>query len=352
MPRKKKEEIEILSPDLARESLLSKYPGLCDKKPVPEPISLELCLRSPSTQLNILTGEGGFRPGAIVEQYGPESSLKTWLALELCREAQSQFPTQSVAYFDLEQRVDQHTAAVKIGVSLEPFDNGFPRFNYFPETWEEIPTLESLLNRIDDYVLSGLFSLIVVDSVAAMMPLVEIESDDITHVQVAGAPLLLSKGFRKIGPHCARTGTRLWLVNQMRTSFTMTPRGSIAKKEPGGGMALKYAATHRIKTEYMDKERGSDQTGLHILTEKVKYGPNLREAVIPFTLGVGVDKELDLVRAAESYGVVTKRGGGYYEYEGHNIVQGEKAFATMLREDADFKNVLEEKTLHTALSLI
>jgi recombination protein RecA len=289
-----------------------------------------VCLPSPSIGLNISTNEGGFRPGSIVEWFGPEGTLKTWIALQMQNSAQLFEPEKMVSYFDIEQSVDLWTAENAIGVDMGSFPDGTPKFDYFPDpTRDEIPSLEEVLNRLHIMAASGLYSLIIVDSVAALTPLIEQEKADITEAQVMGGPLLMSRAFRKLKPVCARSGTRIWFINQIRTSLIKGPGGMIAKKEPTGGYALRFAATHRYRVEWMEKERDSDTTELRILPEKVKYGPPMRPFTIPITLGHGINREQDIVIYATKYGLLTK-SGSWYSYGTTQLGQGIEKTAAYL----------------------
>lgn len=326
-------------------TLKAKHPTIALPIEKVEPVKPEDCLPTPSLQINIATKDGGIRPGSIVEWYGPEGSLKTWIALEMCREAQNKWADKVVGYIDVEQRVDLYSAATTIGIAMEPFEDGVPRFDYYPKPHDDIPSLEEIVNRVYNMIQSGLYSLIVIDSIAAMMTTVEKTNEDITHVQVAGAPLALSKAFRKIGPACARTGTILWVTNQWRTSFTMVGGRSIAKKEPSGGLALRYAATHRFRCERMEKERESDTSALQILSEKIKYGPSMTVNEVPIVLGHGIDQEKDILMAAADAGVIEKTAQGRYFFEGAQFAHGENKAAQVLIDNPEMTRKIYTETL-------
>lgn len=352
MPKKKDplENEEVVSDRVAAfNTLKTKHPTIGVEIENVEPVTPDQCIPTPSLQLNIATQDGGIRDGSIVEIYGPEGSLKTYLSLEMCREAQHARPDKVVGYIDVEQRVDLHAAINKIGIAMEPFDDGVPRFDYYPKDEDDVPSLEEIVNRVHDMVNSRIYSLIVIDSIAAMMTTVEKTSEDITHVQVAGAPLAMSKAFRKIGPACARTGTILWVTNQWRNTFTMVGGRSISKKEPSGGLALRYAATHRFRIERMEKERESDTSSLQILAEKIKYGPSMTVCEVPVILGHGVDQEKDILLAAAKAGVIERTAQGRYFFEGQQFAHGENRAAQVLRDNPEMTRKLYDATLNAAL---
>ena len=345
----KKKSKEDVGPDRqARiDALKSKYPQVTRiRKPVVK-VPVEACLQTPSISLNLMTNEGGLRPGACIEFYGLEGTLKTWLALEMCREAQTKYPTLSVAYFDPEHAVDKYIAQTKIGVDLGYHDDGMPRFDYVPEEDEEEPTLEDYLNRIYDYAASGLYSFIVLDSVAATMSLWESEQTDITNAKWGGPSIPMSKSMKRIKAVAARTGTRIWYVNQLRTTTIQGPAGPIAKDEPGGGKALRYAATHRYKVAWAKKD--TEYAMLRFTAEKNKYGPPWQSREIPVVMGHGIDKEADLVGEAERLGLLIKSKSWYAYPDGTVLGNGLRQCAGKLREDPGAYYELYNQTMEAGL---
>jgi len=328
-------------------ALKMKYPTITAvRKPV-LPVGPEDCLRSPSMQMCLLTNEGGFRPGSCVEYYGLEGTLKTWHSLEMCREAQFRDPTKAVAYFDPEHAVDLHIAASKIGVDLGTFPDGMPKFDLVPGEGEDEPTLEDYLNRMYDYAASGLYSFIVLDSIAACMSNWESEQTDITNAKWGGPSIPMSKGLKRIKTVCAKTGTRVWYVNQLRTTTVQGPHGPISKDEPGGGKAVRYAATHRYKVAWANKD--SEYAMLRVTAEKNKYGPPWVKVEVPILMGHGVDKEADLLMCAAQHGVVKKSGSWYYTLDGEAIGNGLQNAASKLRDKPDLISEITAATLKAGL---
>jgi recombination protein RecA len=157
----------------------------------------------------------------------------------------------------------------------------------------------------------------------------------------------LSAGFRKIKASCARSGTRLWIVNQVRTTFVSTPTGSIAKLEPGGGFALRFAANHRYQVSWVHKDKDDGKVPmLRVRAEKVKYGPSNGIVEIPCKDGL-IDPYMDLIMAAERYGVVIKKGS-WYEFDGSLIGQGLRAAAAAVEEHKELYDKIYEQTVAKA----
>lgn len=345
--KKKTTEVEIPDAEAAVTSLLGKYKDLTEEKAPPAPVDPAFILPSPSVAINILTGEGGFRPGSIIELYGPENVGKSSFALELSREAQKKFPDKAICYIDVEQRIDKFIAKTMFGIDMGTFPNGLPKFDLYPGQDQEYPSLEDVMNRVHDFAASGLFSLIVIDSMAALVPKVEAEAQDVTHSQVAGAPLMLSRAFRKVGPVVSRSGTVLLCLNQMRISFTQGPQGKIAKKEPSGGNALRFAATHRFRIEWIEKEREDADIKLHVFSDKAKYTVPYKTAVVPITMGEGIDYYADLVECAGQHGVVVK-SGAWFSYNGQQLGQGAIKAGIYLANNPEIAKEIEQKTYEQA----
>lgn len=297
------------------------------------PVDPSTCLKPYSTQWALSTNECGFRPGSVIEVYGMEMTLKTEQALLLCKAAQEQFPTQSVLYCDPEEAVDLFIAEHRLGIDmgmLDP-DIGLKKFIYYPDpSTDVIPTMEDYLNRIYDFAASGLFSLIVLDSVKACQTRYEEKQEDITQQKVAGPALVMSNAFSKIKAICRRTGTRLLCVNQLREKFIKTPQGVITKAEPTGGNSLKFAATHRYRFSWAEKKKETNDQHLIIYSEKVKYGPVWRAIEVPITLGRGYNVEADLLEAAVQTGVLGKNGS-WFTKDGKNLANGEKQGCQLLQ---------------------
>lgn len=303
------------------------------KTPEPTPVAPEDILRSPSISVNLATGKDlGFRAGSMVMVYGPFSSMKTWTALEMCREAQAWRPDLSVAYIDIEHRVDLACASDPIGCAFEPFeDSGLPRFVY-----RKPPTSEKAWEYAKKFAASGAFSLIVFDSVAALKSEKARQRAEIDKGVVADNAGLTTVQLQEVAQYCAETGTIFWALNQLRTVGLNSGR---TKKYFPGGAAWEFYPTHIIKNEFIDKEKEMEDTDIHILFEKNKYGKPMRVAEMPILYGRGIDREKDILRHAVRLEII-KKSGSWFEGEGFKL-QGEDKVSAFLRENPALTKSLE-----------
>jgi len=348
-PKKSAPTEDIITDKAAAFNILQlKHKGIGKKQEAKSVLPSD-CLQSTSTQLNILTNDGGFRPGSIIELYGHFGTLKTTLALELCRQAQAWKPDLSVAYYDPEQAVDLYVAETDMGIDRLLFDDGRPRFDYWPGSEDNIPTLEEILDRIYDVAASGIYSFIVLDSVAACMTLWEKEQDSVSDAKWGGPSILMSKAMKRIKSVCAKTGTILLCVNQLRTKTIMTPQGQKSVEEPGSGFALRYAASHRFKLSWAQKDSEGDDSKLRIQADKVKYGRSWGTIEVPITLGKGVNEEADLVIAAEAQGVLIRKGS-WYTFQDEMVGQGLNKVSANLKAMPQIAQKIKEMTYTEALS--
>lgn len=326
-------------------ALMTQY-GDIKRKTEAKPVDHNGCLRSPSPSFNVATNERGLRPGSVAEVYGLEGTAKTTFHLQLAAQAQRQFPEQSVAIIDPEYAVDLYQAqAYGVDVTGIVPDTGMPRLVFYPDpALDAIPDMEEMLNRIYNFAESGLFSLIILDSIAAAITAYEAKEEDVTTGQFAGPAPLLSKALKKIKAVCAKTGTRLVCINQLRTKIIATPRGAITKEEPGGGMAMRFAATHRVRVAWDGSYRsmsGKECGKLKMFFEKVKYGQPYAEIVVPFVFGEGFDKYEDLVTVAEQAGIFQKNGT-WYSFNGTRLGQGAAQVGEYLRSNPVLAADIEE----------
>jgi recombination protein RecA len=350
-PKKQIDTDPMISDKSAAFNLLaSKHKGIGKKQEVHAVLPSD-CLQSPSTQLNIMTNDGGFRPGSIIEVYGHFGTMKTSLALQLCRVAQEWKPDHSIAYYDPEQAVDLYVAGHEMGINLESFEDGRPRFDYWPAADDEVPTLEEILDRIYDVAASGIYSFVVLDSVAACMTLWEKEADQISDAKWGGPSIMMSKAMKRIKSVCSKTGTILYCVNQLRTKTIQTPQGLKSVEEPGSGFALRYAASHRFKLSWAQKDSEGDDSKLRIVADKVKYGRSWATIETPITLGVGINEEADLVLAAEAQGIIVRKGA-WFSFQDSNIGNGLAKTAANLKAMPTLLAKIKEDTLNAALSKV
>lgn len=331
--KKSDEQLSTSNIETSFAALNKKHGGGLDKPPAIEPVSSEDVLPTPSVALNLLCGpDHGIRKGSIVHWYGPESSLKTWLGLEMCREAQIKWEDKIVAVIDTEFRIDMYQATNLIGVNVEPFDTGVPRFIYRrPHTAEEAWEL------IGDFAASGHFSFILLDSNSTMRSKAVYENPEFSLGQVGSAARINSAALQKYAPTIAESGTILWAVSQMRI-VSMMP---VVTKGPTGGAAWNYYATHEFKCERVAKERESSDQDLQIFAKKMKWSQSLRECEVPIIMGHGVNKEKDIINVAIDLGIM-EQNSSWIKYKGENIGQGKDKSAEVLLNNPDLsKEVLD-----------
>lgn len=347
--KKSTEQEPVINDKLAAYNALKlKHKGLGVSKEV-RPVLPTDCLQTASTQFNLMTNDGGIRPGSIVESWGQYGTMKTSLALQTARMAQLWKPDLSVAYYDPEDSLDLYIAETQFNIDRVPFEDGRPRFDYWPDCDDDVPTLEELLNRIYDICASGIYSFVVLDSVAACMTLWDKEQDSITDAKVGGPSIPMSKGMKRLKSVCRRTGTILWCINQVRMQSIQTPRGPMMSEGPGGGNALRFAASHRFKLSWAEKDTEGTDSRLRVYSDKVKYGRSWKTIEIPMTLGEGVNEYADLVIAAEAAGVIEK-SGSWYSYEGERLGQGRDNVAAVLKEMPLLKEKIKTEVYQRVLT--
>ena len=277
--------------------------------------------------LDIALG-GGLPRGRIVEVYGPESSGKTTLALHAMAEMQRIGGT--VAMIDAEHAFDPEYSA-RLGLNIEDI------IVCQPETGE------MALEVVDTLVRSSAVDLIVVDSVAALVPRSEIEGE-IGMVQVGAHARLMSQALRKINVNAAKAGTTIIFLNQLRSKVGVI-YGS--PEVTTGGNALKYYASVRLdirrKEVIKGKSSGEDDTGVRckVKVAKNKVAPPYKTAEFDMMFGRGISQDGCLLDAGEQVGAIERRGAFYY-YNGEKLGQGREKTLAFLHENAATKASIEK----------
>ena len=281
---------------------------------------------SGSILLDQALGVGGYPKGRIVEIYGPESSGKTTLALEAI--AQAQKKGGRAAFIDAEHSIDPEYAA-KLGVDIDELilsqpDNG-----------------EQALEITERLAESGAIDIIVVDSVAALVPQAEIEGT-MTDNQVGLQARLMSKGLRKIAGMLNKTGTVVIFINQLREKVGVLYGNP---ETTTGGRALKFYASIRIDIRRAEAiKSGTDIIGnsVKIKIVKNKVSPPFKSCTIDMVYGVGISKYAELLDIGEQVGLLQKTGA-WYTYNGEKIGNGREAAKAYLRDRPEVAAELEEK---------
>ena len=274
--------------------------------------------------LDIALGIGGLPRGRIVEIYGPESSGKTTVALHCVAEAQKQGGT--CAFIDAEHALDANYAA-NIGVDIDNLLLSQP------------DTGEQALEICETLVRSGCIDVVVIDSVAALVPRAEIEGEmGDSHVGLQAR--LMSQALRKLAPVVAKSNTICIFINQLREKVGVMFGNP---ETTPGGRALKFYASVRLdvrKTETL--RNGTDVIGNHtrVKVVKNKVAPPFKEAEFDILYGKGVSSEGCILDLAVENNIVDK-SGSWFAYKGNKIAQGRDAAKTYLIEHPDVRNEIE-----------
>ena len=274
--------------------------------------------------LDIALGIGGLPRGRIIEIYGPESSGKTTVALHCVAEAQKMGGT--CAFIDAEHALDANYAA-NIGVDIDNLLLSQP------------DTGEQALEICETLVRSGCIDVVVIDSVAALVPRAEIEGEmGDSHVGLQAR--LMSQALRKLAPVVAKSNTICIFINQLREKVGVMFGNP---ETTPGGRALKFYASVRLdvrKTETL--RNGTDVIGNHtrVKVVKNKVAPPFKEAEFDILYGKGISSEGCILDLAVENNIVDK-SGSWFAYKGNKIAQGRDAAKAYLIEHPDVRNEIE-----------
>lgn len=282
-------------------------------------------LSSGSILLDSCLGIGGYPKGRIIEIYGPESSGKTTLALTAVAEVQSKGGI--AAYIDAENSIDPEYAK-NLGVNIDDL------ILSQPDSGEEA------LEIVESLASSGVFSLIVVDSVAALVPKAELDGAMIDS-SVGLQARMMSKAMRKITGVLSKNNCTVIFINQLRDKVGVI-YGS--NETTTGGRALKFFASVRIDIRRSEAIKdGINIIGntCNIKVVKNKVAPPFRSCKIDIIYGKGISKEGELLDLGLEYGYV-KRSGSWYEIYGERMGQGRETAKQFLAENTDIRDKLKE----------
>lgn len=282
-------------------------------------------ISSGSLTLDIALGIGGYPKGRIVEIYGPESSGKTTFALHAIAEAQKL--GGRVAFIDAEHALDP-TYAAKIGVNtndllLSQPDNG-----------------EQALEICEALVRSGAISVIVIDSVAALVPQAEIEGEmGDTHVGLQAR--LMSQALRKLSGIINKTNTIAIFINQLREKVGVMFGNP---ETTPGGRALKFYSSVRLEIRRSEQiKNGTDIVGNKTIVKVVKnkMAPPFKTSNVDIMYGEGVSKNGEIVDLASEAAILDKTGA-WYAYKGEKLGQGKENVKELLKNKPELKEELEK----------
>ena len=279
-----------------------------------------------SIALDVALGIGGVPRGRIIEIYGPESSGKTTLALHMIAETQKNEGT--AAFIDAEHALDPMYAK-KLGVDTENL------IVSQPDTGEQALEITEVLVR------SGAIDIVVIDSVAALVPRVEIEGEmGDSHVGLQAR--LMSQALRKLAGSISKSRTIVVFINQLREKIGVMFGNP---ETTSGGRALKFYASVRLDIRRVDSiKQGNDIIGnrTRVRVVKNKVAPPFKQAEFDIMYGEGISKVGDILDVASSLDII-KRSGVWYSYEDHRLGQGRENSKQFLKENPEICLEIENK---------
>ncbi|MCK0111464.1 recombinase RecA [Ornithinimicrobium sp. F0845] len=279
-----------------------------------------------SIALDVALGVGGLPRGRVVEVYGPESSGKTTVALHAVANAQK--AGGIAAFIDAEHALDPEYAK-KLGVDTDAL------LVSQPDTGEQALEIADMLIR------SGALDIIVIDSVAALVPRAEIEGEmGDSHVGLQAR--LMSQALRKITGALSTTGTTAIFINQLREKIGVM-FGS--PETTTGGKALKFYASVRLDVRRIETLKdGTDAVGnrTRVKVVKNKVSPPFKQAEFDILYGQGISREGGLIDMGVEHGFVRK-SGAWYTYEGDQLGQGKENARQFLKDNPDLADEIERK---------
>lgn len=279
-----------------------------------------------SIALDVALGIGGLPRGRVVEIYGPESSGKTTVALHAVANAQAAGGV--AAFIDAEHALDPEYAK-KLGVDIDNL------IVSQPDTGEQALEIADILIR------SGGVDILVIDSVAALVPKAEIEGEmGDSHVGLQAR--LMSQALRKITGAISHTGTTAIFINQLREKigvFFGSPETTT------GGKALKFYASVRLDVRRIETlKEGTEPVGnrTRVKVVKNKLAPPFKQAEFDIMYGLGISKEGGIIDMGVEHGFV-KKSGAWYTYEGDQLGQGKENSRQFLKDNPALRDEIEKK---------
>ena len=278
--------------------------------------------------LDLALGIGGVPRGRVVEIYGPESSGKTTLALHVAAEAQAK--GGMVAFVDAEHALDVGYAR-KLGVDVDSL------LVSQPDTGEQALDIAEILVR------SGAIDVLVIDSVAALVPRAEIEGD-MGDQHVGLQARLMSQALRKLTATISKSRTCVIFINQIRMKIGVM-FGS--PETTTGGNALKFYATQRLDIRRIGAIKDGDQVvgnRTRVKVVKNKIAPPFKNAEFDIIYGQGISREGDILDIGVSLEIVEK-SGAWYSFDGQRIGQGRENAKRFLTENADIRDRIADMVI-------
>lgn len=274
-------------------------------------------------------GVGGLPLGRIVEIFGPESSGKTTLAMHVI--AQSQKTGGICAFIDAEHALDP-AYAEKLGIKTKDLIISQPDYG------------EQALDIAEVLIRSGAVDVIVIDSVAALVPKAELEGD-MGDVHMGLQARLMSQALRKLTPVVHKSNTVLIFINQVRATMGGLPFAD--KETTTGGKALKFYASLRIDVRRVGSlKKGDAHIGNRVAIKiaKNKVAPPFKRVQVDILFGEGISRELDLMDAAFGYDIL-KKSGSWITFDGTNLALGRDQTLALLKERPDLADTIRQRVM-------
>lgn len=343
MQNQKEKDIELTSKKKALEAVFAQIHKQWDKGSIMylgQNAAVQLdSISTGSLLLDNAIGIGGFPRGRIVEVYGPEASGKTTIALQTI--AQAQKKGGICAFIDAEHALDP-IYAEKLGINIADLIISQPDYG------------EQALDIAEMLIRSNAVDIIVIDSVAALVPKAELDGD-MGDVHVGLQARLMSQALRKLTPVVHKSKTVLVFINQIRSNINAMAFAS--KEVTTGGNALKFYASLRIDVRRIEglKDKDGNHWGnrLAIKIAKNKMAPPFKRIEVSLRFGEGISREIDLVDAALKNNIIIQ-SGSWFAYAGQKIAQGKDAVVQMIKADAQLAAAIEKEVrsaLNTAPAL-
>ena len=282
-----------------------------------------------SIGLDLALGIGGIPIGRVTEIFGPESSGKTTLALHIIAEAQKRGGV--AAFIDAEHALDVNYAR-RLGVKTEELLISQPDYG------------EQALEIADLLVRSGGVDVVIVDSVAALIPQAELEGS-MGDTQVGSQARLMSHAMRKLTGTIHKSRTALIFINQIRMKIGVMGYGN--PETTTGGNALKFYSSVRLDIRKIQTLKDKEEVygnRVRVKVVKNKVAPPFREAVFDILYGQGISREGELLDLGVEHGIVEK-SGAWYAFDSERLGQGRENVRAFLQENKDLARSIEDKLL-------
>lgn len=283
---------------------------------------------SGSIALDYVLGVGGYPKGRIIEIFGPESSGKTTFALHAIAEIQKK--EGKAAFIDAEHAIDP-LYAQKLGVNIDEL------ILSQPDSGEQALEITEMLAK------SGAIDLIVVDSVAALVPQAELNGE-MGDAQVGLQARLMSKALRKLTAILNKGSCTIIFINQLREKVGVLFGNP---ETTTGGRALKFYATVRLDVRRGDVIKNGDEiigNEVKIKVVKNKVAPPFKTAIVELTYGKGINQEAELLELAVKFDIIHK-AGAWFEYNGEKIAQGKEKAKDFLANNEVEKSAIKEAVI-------